>query len=298
MAAAIPSSTNNEDIKIQVDPDAVLLSEWCSSLSNDASIPPPKCRVPGLVLVAEWGWANTVAEEYENLRTHTTASTNNQLFCYPSHSSHITIATLSSFKKQDSPRAHLSKEEDDEFVQAWIEALKIELSSHQFQAFEVEAEKVEISPGAAFILFRDDSGTILKLRSVVEHIRDNNNKINELNERHRGNKIRGGVHVPDIIHSSYGRFIKQQPLSQPTDINKVDDMSSGDDDSKRPEELLSGNCNFGSFKLKFDQTMSSCFEPFKIKVETITLANENSPYMHQNQSEESLFVYDLRDGCI
>ena len=119
-------------MKIQVDLDALALSKWGGA---DSGEPPPRAPTCGLVLVAEWGWAsqpgvqvcgcfrpNTLgggtrgslpnltsasfakSERYEALKRSAEAAGGGALYVYPAHATHVTVATLSSFKKTDAPR--------------------------------------------------------------------------------------------------------------------------------------------------------------------------------------------------
>ena len=114
MTAIDTRVTTTPTFGLIADPDAV-------RLHNSSSEP---CACPGLVFVAEWGWAEGGADDtrrrYETLRERTQQLSNGMLYTYPAHASHITIATLSSFKKPDAPRRGLSQEADAKYCEAWV----------------------------------------------------------------------------------------------------------------------------------------------------------------------------------
>ena len=80
------------------------------------------------------------------------------------------MSTLSSFKKPPAtqPRGVCRDEaEGAALVAAWANALSAALATSPEPAFELEAYKLELSPGAAFVHFRDPSGAMDHLRTKV-----------------------------------------------------------------------------------------------------------------------------------
>jgi hypothetical protein len=280
----------NNDV---VDNDALGISLWVESLHSSTQLPRPACTVPGLVLVAEWGWADCSEHlkfAYSQICEHTISAGKGTLFCKPAHASHITIALLSSFKRpHDSPRSNLTREQDEQYLSAWVEALNKSFEAKAgLKSFQIEAYKIEVSPGAAIILFKDESGTIDQLRSMVEDIISNDDGINELDEQYEGKGVKSSVFIPNIIHSSYARFTKS-PANSYASVERNINNSSAD------EDLCYCWNSFEEFKEEFESRMMSSFQPFKVQINRIVLANETSPYMHQEQNEEStLFEFELK----
>jgi hypothetical protein len=250
-----------------VDEDAVALKSWVEKANP--SIPPPWSPQPGLVLVAEWGWADTDSPQgthYQKLRDVTDEASGGLLYSYPAHATHVTISTLSSFKKPDAPRAGLLPSDDAELVAAWGDALSRALAEFKVEPFELEAYKIELSTGAAFLHFKDSAdSSIGRLRALVADIRDSDPTLAALDDK-LGGRVKRAVHLPDIVHSSYARFVgtPSRPLAG----------SAGGGASADGAEL----------KAHFD-SVASQFRPFHVRVTGLTLANECSPYMHQSKQE-------------
>lgn len=171
---SISHAANAGRFVVQVDADAVKLATWAGS-SAGRELPPPRSLVPGLVLVAEWGWAEQSAAgaAYARLRADVDEVSAGALYTYPPSATHITIATLSSFKKVDAARAGLSPAQDARLVEAWGNALERAFSAAPpLGPFELEASRIELSPGAGFLHFSDPTGSIGRLRACVERARD------------------------------------------------------------------------------------------------------------------------------
>ena len=106
----------DDEFVVTPDEDAVRLREWQQSDPQELA---PRAQTPGLVLVAQWGWAteegSACREWFESL-TSTTSAVDPSLYVYPAHSTHITVSTLSSFKKLDGPRVGLSPSDDERLL--------------------------------------------------------------------------------------------------------------------------------------------------------------------------------------
>lgn len=254
-----------KEFKFQIDPDAVKLAEW---ESRGRSLPPPRSQVSGLVLVAEWGWAlhPDVSENYDELLRATAAVSDGSLYTYPKFATHVTVATLSSFRKPDAARANISAEVDAALISAWGDALVVAIDDSNESPFDLEAYRIEISPGAAFLHFKDPNGSIARLRSLVEKVRDHDPHLEALDRQLEG-RVRSSVHIPDIVHTSFARFVKADHSGDGT----------GDDN------LIS----------KFDK-MASKFAPFTIRIQKLTLADESTPYMHQDRVDGSIRTFSLQ----
>ena len=168
---------------------------------------------------------------------------------------------------------------DAAYTDAWANALRTVLAEQPVAEFEIEAYKVEVSPGAAFLHFTDPSGSIAKLRELVAKARDEDPELARLADGEKGFGVLGGgpgsggavpglrssVHIPDIVHSSYARFVGSP---------------AGGADGE------------AALQKRFAEA-AAAFTPFKIKVRTLTLANEAAPYMHQTRKEGTLASYPL-----
>lgn len=99
-----------------------------------------------------------------------------------------------------------------------------------------------------------------KLRQLVRQCVDSDARLRLLDEQHDG-RVSSSIHIPNIVHSSFARFI----------------------DEPEDSDLLAR---------EFSQLAES-FEPFSITVTTLTLANEVLPYMHQPQELGALHCYPL-----
>ena len=309
-----------------MDVDAVQLAAWraeAGPAGKPATVPPPRSPTSGLVLVAEWGWgeAPAVAAAYEALRSGVAAAGAGALYAYPAHATHVTVATLSSFKKPDAPRCGLSAQDDAELVAAWGQALEEQLggggsgsgSDSAACCFELEAYRLELSPGAAFVHFRDPTGAMDRLRACVARARDENPALRTWDER-LGGRVRGAVHLPDIVHASFARFVRADPSGGTKGGAKGDpsrDGGSGTGGSGTGGSGTGGSGTGGSgtggsgtggsgtggsgtgdVVERFGQ-FASTFEPFKVRVARLTLANECSPYMHQGRSEGTVREFRL-----
>lgn len=282
---------------IRPDPDAIALASASKGLSpSEAQEAVGKVRGlnPGLVLVAEWGWAvpghyadadgDAAAEGYEAARSSTANVSGTCLYTYPSHATHITVATLSSFKKEDAPRSGLPPKVDATFTEAWAAALRNILADQPVPEFELEAYRLELSAGAAFIHFKDPSGSMNTLRELVAKARDEDPELARLADGEKGFGVLGGgsgdggavpglrssVHLPDIVHSSYARF-----------ISTPDDGVGGD----------------AALQRRFEEEAAATFKPFKVQIRSLTLANEAAPYMHQTCEEGTVASYSLSSAA-
>jgi hypothetical protein len=250
-----------------VDDDAILLDAWLRNRNEGGDDTPPRALFPGLVLVAEWGWAMDDANSchYAELCEQLSSMSGGSFYIYPASATHVTIATLSSFKKANAPRACIGPELDAVFVEAWAVAISKSVSESSFTAFELEAYQLELSPGAVFLHFRDSSGTIDRLRNIVRQARDSDPVLAalDINPEFSG-RIRQSVHLPNIVHASFARCIGVSKMQGP---------------ENQPEELF--------------EELRKNFVPFRIKIRTLTLANECSPYMHQLREEGTLRSFAL-----
>ena len=235
----------DDEFVVTPDEDAVRLREWQQSDPQELA---PRAQTPGLVLVAQWGWAteegSACREWFESL-TSTTSAVDPSLYVYPAHSTHITVSTLSSFKKLDGPRVGLSPSDDERLLKAWTAALARLLARDPIKPFEVEVARVDISPGAAFIFFEDHSGSILQLRELVKEARDTDPDLLQL-DTELGGRVKAAVHVPNIIHSSFARFV-----ALPADVPRLREA--------------------------FAREVGGSIGPLTIRVDEITLANECAP---------------------
>ncbi len=291
-------SAASTPFKIVPDPYAIRLKEWSDSEGAPAQAPRTTETRGGLVLVAEWGWAEDPengGKQYLSLKKDIEDAMGECMYVYPPHATHVTVATLSNFKKSDAPRGFKNAPNDAvdaRILQAWGDALEsafrnqtqigdrspqIQPSSEVARVgpFTLEAHHIELSPGAAFLHFFDPSGTIDRLRDLVKHARDKDPQlaavVAELDESSvsqsdgdegRGNStLRDSVHIPDIVHSSFGRFIQ---------------------DTADEAQVVA---RFSS--------IAAHFKSFPLRITRLILANECSPYMHQGREEGTIRIFDL-----
>lgn len=167
-------------------------------------------------------------------------------------------ATLSSFKNVEGVRVGLDPEQDARVVGAWSRRLGSILQESQVEPFVIRASKLELSPGAAIVHFEDPTGTIERIRDRVRTALAGDPSLEAL-DLEFGGKVAASIHVPNIIHSSYARFVA----------------------TVSPEEFSAMEAAFNA--------LSARFKPFDILVDRITLANESSPYMHQRRDEHGEF---------
>jgi len=295
MAAAPPA------LSIVPDPDAILLAEWAASGSGT---PAPRATATrgGLVLVAEWGWAEDASnggEQYAELKAGMEAAAGDALYVYPASATHVTIATLSSFKKEGAPRGFAVDDAmDSRVMSTWADALERSLLQDTEAAgegalgpFTLEAQRLELSPGAAFLHFADPSGAVERLRRAVARARDSDPALEKLatvdypaaatgagagaGAQGSSGDIRASVHLPDIVHSSFARFIRTPPEQHP----------GGGGEGTAAEAIVA----------KFN-ALAADFQPFPVRIKRLTLANECSPYMHQERVEGTVRTFDLESG--
>ena len=274
--------------KIVPDADAVRLAEWRDHLAASPSSPPPAPRATvtrgGLVLVAEWGWAEpgeaNSGERYAQLKAQLEAVAGEDLYVYPPHATHVTIATLSNFKKADAPRGFsVDDATDAKVVEAWAAAIERSLAdaAPAVEPFTLEARRIELSPGAAFLHFCDPSGTVERLRQLVAQARDEDQGLAAVVQDYNAGKVdgdqavRGAVHLPDIVHSSFARFVRAPP----------------------PGSEQSEAAAVAAVAGKFN-TIAASFEPFPVRITRLTLANECAPYMHQGREEGTVRTFVLK----
>mmetsp|Transcript_20044 Transcript_20044/g.27176 ORF Transcript_20044/g.27176 Transcript_20044/m.27176 type:complete len:277 (-) Transcript_20044:147-977(-) len=274
-------NANRKQPRFVANPDAIRLAAWQREAEDAPSGQQPEsprtALAPGFVFVAEWGWATREengAAHYKALVDSTArAGQGGSLYCYPAFATHVTIATLSSFLKPDAPRNFLSPEADQAYTSAWSEAIdeRLRQQPEDAQPFDLVASSIELSPGAAFLHFTDESGTIQRFRDMVVDVRDSDPRLKALEEswetqpfarsKDAAAQLRDSVHVPNIIHASYARFLS--PV----------------DDEEGLEQAFAA--------------VSEAFTPFTIRVRTLFLVNELSPYMHQSREEGILARFDL-----
>ena len=99
---------------------------------------------------------------------------------YPSHASHITVATLSSFKEKDAPRGMIKQgqnilsnnmsEDDKIFIESWGNEIKNNILKEGVKSFEIECIDVWFTPAAIIFIFKDESGTIEKIRNKLKNV--------------------------------------------------------------------------------------------------------------------------------
>mmetsp|Transcript_36525 Transcript_36525/g.72363 ORF Transcript_36525/g.72363 Transcript_36525/m.72363 type:complete len:309 (+) Transcript_36525:196-1122(+) len=295
-----PSPSTPAAFHFHVDQDAVALKAW--AMQNDSPlVPPPRALHPGLVLVAEWAWANMdkeQSEHYQRLQTATGEASLGLLYSYPAHATHITVSTLSSFKKPDAPRAGgLSPEADAAFVAAWGDALAGALGNENMAPFELEAYKIELSAGAAFLHFRDPTDSFGRLRALVASVRDTDPELATFDDL-LGGRVREAVHLPDIVHSSYARFVASS-CDSPQPFVPVRASAGDKPPTAMPDTTIgdtsgnSGSVDGTTLKSRFDAAASR-FRPFTVRVTGLTLANECSPYMHQGLEEGTARFFPLQ----
>ena len=98
------------------------------------------------------------------------------------------------------------------------------------------------------------------MRACVARARDCNPEIVALDCR-LGGRVREAVHLPDIVHASFARFIQ------------------ADQDST-------------AISARF-RKLSEGFVPFTVRVTRLTMANERTPYMHQGREEGTAREFEL-----
>ena len=214
----------------------------------------------------------------------------------------MTIATLSSFRKPAQARGGLSPAQDAALLEAWGEALAAAFAARPEPAFELEARAVELSPGAAFLHFDDPSGAVARLRALVAAVRDDDGLGDTTTggaggggalaglDAELGGRVRASVHIPDIVHSSYARFVDAAVEPKSATAGAAARPTTGGA-TAMPAAAAGGTALEERFA-----AMAAGFRPFRVKVRGLTLANECSPYMHQGRDEGTARFFPLSHG--
>ena len=100
-----------------------------------------------------------------------------------------------------------------------------------------------------------------------------------------GGTLRAAVHLPDIVHASFARFIGVCPSSPGGE-------SSGESADGSSGRSGSSGSNAGDLAERF-AVVAEAFLPFRVPVAALTLANEVSPYMHQRRTEGTVRIFEL-----
>ena len=234
----------------------------------------PEPPSPGLVLVCNWGWVQgEVHDFYKYFCDVILEKFSSFVYVYPPHASHITVATLSSFKETNAPRGLIKQgrnilsnnmsEDDKRFVATWEHEIKSKVLE-EVKIFEVECIDVWFTSNALIFIFKDESGTIEKIRKKLKESVLQSEKLKALNEKFHG-AVSEYLHCPNIIHSSFSRYTK--------DI----------DDKEEIERFID----------QFNNVIMKQFKPFKLKINTISLCNEYVPYMHMDRAKGCIFDHPL-----
>ena len=168
----------------------------------------------------------------DQLRSTFTADEKQAVYIYPIAHLHITIATLHSFKNAWPPSAEIS-------LAYWKERFtRLKNAPHQ-GSFSLTLNTIELSPAAGYFQFQDHSnGMGLLRRAIEEHCQP------EMGEPK--------LHVPNIVHSSFLRFVKK--LSQPAQF----------------EEKFVRICK---------EVLANAAD-IRLDIKEVCLAYESHPYMH------------------
>ena len=136
----------------------------------------PEPPSPGLVLVCNWGWVQgEVHDFYKYFCDVILEKFSSFVYVYPPHASHITVATLSSFKETNAPRGLIKQgrnilsnnmsEDDKRFVATWEHEIKSKVLE-EVKSFEVECIDVWFTSNALIFIFKDDNAIPNHFHSV------------------------------------------------------------------------------------------------------------------------------------
>ena len=254
---------------MKADVDTCNLRDYAANGTPGA--PANSSNVAGIVLVAEWGWGEKCVDEFKMLQSKLMGIGGEYLYIYPARATHITIATLSSFRDPKSPRSKVKGTSgEDRLLDVWSKAVqsifKEEQDQGSFGAFELEANEVEMSPGAVIVKFVDRSGFIERIRERIRNIFEAHPTLQGLDSELGLPKgcLKHAVQIPNIIHSSLARFTSL--ISESVGENIME---------------------------KFETFAKNEFQTFRVQIKNVTLANEVAPYMHMTKGEGTICSIDL-----
>jgi hypothetical protein len=239
--------------------------------TNNESTGMPLPNAPGLVLVANWGWANKeMRVTYDNFCKVIHEEFSSFVYMYPPRASHITISTLSSFKEKNAPRGMIqqnmmsndAKQDDKVFLESWV--IEIQQILKDVKSFEIECYGVRFTPGAIIFLFRDETGSIEYIRGKLKEVVSSSNTLKALDKKFDG-AISKYLHCPNIIHSSFGRYIKDVTIKS----------------------------QVAAYVNQFNTRIMKEFKPFKLQITDITLCDEYVPYMHMDREKGCIYNHKL-----
>jgi hypothetical protein len=170
---------------------------------------------------------------------------------YPPHALHVTLVTLSSFKKvADAYGQALRGPEKNHYRRTWARALHTGLA-HQVALGPIElvAERLELSSAAGYLVYSDRSGRMASVRQAVQLALESvmlDPIMNGLNQR-SSNAVRK-IKIPNIIHSTVLRF-----ADRPTDPSQ--------------------------FQRDF-ATIAHAWKPVPVLINVLALVEEIVPFMH------------------
>lgn len=234
----------------------------------------PTSPAPGLVLVCNWGWAREINTFYNHFCKIIKDSFSSFVYMYPSHASHITVATLSSFKEKDAPRGMIKQgqnilsnnmsEDDKIFIESWGNEIKNNILKEGVKSFEIECIDVWFTPAAIIFIFKDESGTIEKIRNKLKESVSKSDHLKDMDEKFDG-AISKYLHCPNIIHSSFSRYTKD----------------------------IADKAEIDHYVNQFNNVIMKEFKPFKLNINNISLCNEYIPYMHMDREKGCVFDHPL-----
>jgi hypothetical protein len=168
----------------------------------------------------------------QQLKTSFTDDEKQAIYIYPIPHLHITIGTLYNFK-------HAWPESPEKCLQYWKECFKRLKQTSKNQSFRLILDTINLSKAAGFFQFKDETNGIGNIRQSIREIC-------------KPEDGQPAISVPNIVHSSFLRFIKK-----PQDPEKFEEKFH-----RIANEILA-------------KTNTISFE-----INEICLAFEARPYMH------------------
>jgi len=238
----------------------------------------------GLVLVAGWPPSTAVQQDYTTrivpllrqcLDDDDPAAA---AYVYPSTALHCTLATLWPFvpSRQRNQQPVATRHEQDELsqhatrvVQRALTRWKQQQQQQQQQVdgkaapLSLQLHSCQLGAKAAILLWKDSSGQVRRLRSLLRQEIEDDNNISEEN-RTAQQLLAQGLHIPDILHTTVLRFSRTPP-------------GDGAQIQANFQRALGGQQSPPMVQLQWD-------------IDSITLVCERRPYMHHVDDEGDVLV--------
>jgi hypothetical protein len=196
----------------------------------------PDCPVFGLNLACAWPFPAAGERPYRAL-AESLMNLDDAVYVYPVWETHITIMTFLNFALFQRPAAKELQE-----LRHYIEPILALLDCKGIPPFTLEFQPPILTAKAAILPISNPSGEIALLRRTTVAALATQPELKAKLER-------GGMNVPDIIHSTIMRF--KRPPQNPT-----------------------------SFSARFNR-LAAATQPFRITVNEIFLTAETRPYMRE-----------------